>query len=393
MTDVVLVRWPEENERLERLRAAGAPRLLLVGEDLAAPEPVDPLEDWIRLPPPRTTSGSACRPSPRGPGAPPSRRRSTTTDCCATGAAGSRLSPVERALAAALDRPVQRGGRSRHARAPGVAGWEPHPQRARRPHAPPPPPDLDPRARGPHRPRPWLPAPGARTQRRGRLSRTCRRNVGDHARGRRHRWHVHRRRHRRGRRSARCRRRRPIRRAVSVAATSSCAGSVAGGARARHHGGDQRAARTSAGTRRAGDDTGLRRRDRDRAPGAAVALRRARRPAGAARCHARLRFEVGGRLDAHGHELEPFDGVVPDVGRGRRGGGVPAPRRPRPVPRTRGGRPCSARAVTEVVCSHEVSPEFREYERMVTTVADAVAARGVRAVPRRASVRSPTTCW
>jgi len=50
MTDVVLVRWPEETERLERLRAAGAPRLLLVGEDLSAPEPVDPLEDWIRLP-------------------------------------------------------------------------------------------------------------------------------------------------------------------------------------------------------------------------------------------------------------------------------------------------------------------------------------------------------
>lgn len=50
MTDVVLVRWPQETERLERLRAAGAPRLLLVDEDLAAPEPVDPLEDWIRLP-------------------------------------------------------------------------------------------------------------------------------------------------------------------------------------------------------------------------------------------------------------------------------------------------------------------------------------------------------
>lgn len=50
MTDVVLVRWPEETERLERLRAAGAPRLLLVGEDLVAPEPVDSLEDWIRLP-------------------------------------------------------------------------------------------------------------------------------------------------------------------------------------------------------------------------------------------------------------------------------------------------------------------------------------------------------
>ena len=30
-----------------------------------------------------------------------------------------------------------------------------------------------------------------------------------------------------------------------------------------------------------------------------------------------------------------------------------------------------ARGVPEVVCSHEVSPEFREYERTVTTVADA----------------------
>jgi hypothetical protein len=48
--EVVLIRWPEEEARLERLRATGAPRLLLVGETLAAPSPVDPLEDWIRLP-------------------------------------------------------------------------------------------------------------------------------------------------------------------------------------------------------------------------------------------------------------------------------------------------------------------------------------------------------
>lgn len=48
--DVVLVRWPEEEARLERLRAAGAPRLLLVGEEWGAPRPVDALEDWIRLP-------------------------------------------------------------------------------------------------------------------------------------------------------------------------------------------------------------------------------------------------------------------------------------------------------------------------------------------------------
>ncbi len=48
--DVVLIRWPEEEARLERLRAVGAPRLLLVGEALSAPTSVDPLEDWIRLP-------------------------------------------------------------------------------------------------------------------------------------------------------------------------------------------------------------------------------------------------------------------------------------------------------------------------------------------------------
>jgi N-methylhydantoinase A/oxoprolinase/acetone carboxylase beta subunit len=83
-----------------------------------------------------------------------------------------------------------------------------------------------------------------------------------------------------------------------------------------------------------------------------------------------LRFEVAGRLDAHGRELEPFDGVVPDVG------SVDAvavcllhadldPRHERAVAvvlRARGH---------DVVCSHEVSPEFREYERVITTVADA----------------------
>jgi hypothetical protein len=48
--EVVLIRWPEEEARLERLRERGAPRLLLVGETLSAPASVDPLEDWIRLP-------------------------------------------------------------------------------------------------------------------------------------------------------------------------------------------------------------------------------------------------------------------------------------------------------------------------------------------------------
>jgi N-methylhydantoinase A len=83
------------------------------------------------------------------------------------------------------------------------------------------------------------------------------------------------------------------------------------------------------------------------------------------------RFEVAGRLDAHGRELEPFDGAVPDVGP------VDAvavcllhadldPRHEQEVAARL--RACGIR---EVVCSHEVSPEFREYERLVTSVADA----------------------
>jgi two-component system OmpR family response regulator len=48
--DVVLVRWPEESEHLIDLRAAGVPRLLLVGPASAPPAGTDPLEDWVRLP-------------------------------------------------------------------------------------------------------------------------------------------------------------------------------------------------------------------------------------------------------------------------------------------------------------------------------------------------------
>ncbi len=46
----------------------------------------------------------------------------------------------------------------------------------------------------------------------------------------------------------------------------------------------------------------------------------------------------------------------------------------------------------EVVCSHEVSPEFREYERMVTTVADA-ALRAVCAPYLGSLVPLAATCW
>jgi hypothetical protein len=48
--DVVLVRWPEELTSVERLRAEGAARLLLIGAGTPPPESDDCREDWIRLP-------------------------------------------------------------------------------------------------------------------------------------------------------------------------------------------------------------------------------------------------------------------------------------------------------------------------------------------------------
>ncbi|MBW3556291.1 MAG: winged helix-turn-helix domain-containing protein [Actinobacteria bacterium] len=48
--DVVLLRWPGEVERRERLQAEGVPRLLLVDEGVAPPLAADCVEDWIRVP-------------------------------------------------------------------------------------------------------------------------------------------------------------------------------------------------------------------------------------------------------------------------------------------------------------------------------------------------------
>jgi DNA-binding response OmpR family regulator len=50
VADVTLVRWPDEADRLERLRRDALPRLLLVAEGEAAPAGGDCEEDWIRLP-------------------------------------------------------------------------------------------------------------------------------------------------------------------------------------------------------------------------------------------------------------------------------------------------------------------------------------------------------
>ena len=48
--EVVLVRWPSEEERRARLAERGVARLLLVEDDVPPPEMMDELEDWIRLP-------------------------------------------------------------------------------------------------------------------------------------------------------------------------------------------------------------------------------------------------------------------------------------------------------------------------------------------------------
>jgi hypothetical protein len=50
VSPVVLVRWPDEADEVERLRDLSTPRLLLVGGDEPPLADGDPLQDWIRLP-------------------------------------------------------------------------------------------------------------------------------------------------------------------------------------------------------------------------------------------------------------------------------------------------------------------------------------------------------
>ncbi|MDP9020354.1 MAG: helix-turn-helix domain-containing protein [Actinomycetota bacterium] len=47
--DVVLLRWPSERSRRERLRRERTPRLLLVDDTAPPPEPDDCLEEWARV--------------------------------------------------------------------------------------------------------------------------------------------------------------------------------------------------------------------------------------------------------------------------------------------------------------------------------------------------------
>ena len=90
--DVVLLRWPLEEPRRQRLADEERMRLLLVEGGAAAPRASDCLEDWIRVPADEADLRAridGLTPPPPRPRPGPSRC-STTTACCGSRAAGSR---------------------------------------------------------------------------------------------------------------------------------------------------------------------------------------------------------------------------------------------------------------------------------------------------------------
>jgi len=48
--EVIVLQWPDEEDRRTALRQRDVARLLLVASGMNAPVVVDPLEDWIRVP-------------------------------------------------------------------------------------------------------------------------------------------------------------------------------------------------------------------------------------------------------------------------------------------------------------------------------------------------------
>jgi N-methylhydantoinase A/oxoprolinase/acetone carboxylase beta subunit len=83
------------------------------------------------------------------------------------------------------------------------------------------------------------------------------------------------------------------------------------------------------------------------------------------------RYEVAGRLDARGEELAPFDGVLPALDPAVESVAVCLLHSDLDARHERAVARALAAVGVDAVCSAEVSPEFREYERIVTTVADA----------------------
>ncbi|MEA2715841.1 MAG: N-methylhydantoinase, partial [Actinomycetota bacterium] len=84
-----------------------------------------------------------------------------------------------------------------------------------------------------------------------------------------------------------------------------------------------------------------------------------------------LRLEVGGRLDARGTEIEPLPDDVPDVPAGVEAVAVCLLHADLDGTHERAVAERLRALGHDVTCSSDVSPEFREYERTVTTVLNA----------------------
>ncbi len=85
-----------------------------------------------------------------------------------------------------------------------------------------------------------------------------------------------------------------------------------------------------------------------------------------------LRFEVGGRLDARGHEIEPLTLDTLESFADVDAVAVCLLHADLNAAHERAVAQALGAAGFDVTCSHDVSPEMREYERMVTTVANAM---------------------
>ena len=159
-------------------------------------------------------------------------------------------------------------------------------------------------------------------------------------------------------------------------------------ARARDDGGDERAARAARRAHGAGHDGGLPRRDRDRPAGrASLYDLTAHRPAPLV--PRELRFIVRERMGPDG-VLVPLDEesrrrARSSRARGRRRGDRGLPALLVPASRSTSGgsaRRCGGAAGRAGVALVEVLPEFREYERCSTTVAERVPRARAVGVPR-----------
>jgi hypothetical protein len=120
VADVVLLRWPVEAARRERLAGRCVPRLLLV-EGGASPPPADCLEDWIRVPAPdadvnRRLEDLAGRADRHRPSVPFLDRDGVLR----FGESWTSLPPVDARLAGAL---VERFGAVVNREVLGRAGW------------------------------------------------------------------------------------------------------------------------------------------------------------------------------------------------------------------------------------------------------------------------------